>query len=105
MAIHNTVEYLKQLIISELEAHNTASVKYAKILRRLSILLLVCMLLLIGLVISFGYVIYLENQPQSEVNKALKSIQGLETRISLQREYINLNTEKLNQLDTVKYKK
>lgn len=100
-----SVEYLKQLIMDEIEAQNKASIKYSKILRRLSVLLFGILFLLVSIMFAFGYVIYLENQPQSEVNKALKSIQGLETRISLQREYINLNTEKLNQLDTVKYKK
>lgn len=96
----NTVEYLKQLIIAEIEAQNRASVYYQKILRRISILLFFVLLLVIGMAFTLGYIVYLEKQPQSEVNKALKAIQGIETRIGLQREYINLNTEKLNKMDT-----
>lgn len=93
----NTIIHLKEILLEQIKGQERVQLLFKKILRRITIVTIGLSFSILGGII---FIIYTENKPQSAINKALKSIEGLETRIRLQRTYINMNTEKLQDIDT-----
>lgn len=92
-----TMEYLKDLILQQIKSQEETTKFFKKILRRLSLFSIVIAFVILS---GIGYIIYTENKPHSLVNEALKTAKDLETRIRLQRDYINMNTKDIDTLKT-----
>lgn len=89
------MEYLKQLILQQIKSQEEANKSFKKILHRLTCFFVV---VAFSILIGIAFIIYTENKPHSIVNEALKTAKDLETRISLQRQYINMNTKDIDDL-------
>lgn len=103
------MEYLKLLIQQQIKSQDETNAMFREILKNNKkaekkntiALILVAILILGGLL----FIIYTENKPQSVLKTTLKAAQDLETRISLQRQYIDMNTKNIQDLsDSIKKK-
>lgn len=97
-----TMEYLKQLIQQQIEKQEETNNLFKellknnrKVIRRITLVFFAVAAMLLGGII---FIIYTENKPQSVLNTTLKAAKDLETRISLQREYIDMNTKEIHDL-------
>ena len=100
---NETMEYLKALILQQIKSQEEANKSFKKILRRITVF---SVIMFAVLVMMISDIIYVQNRPESKVNEALKTAKDLETRISLQRDYININSNDIRKLsDSSKTKK
>lgn len=93
------MEYLKELIRNHIKSEEEANRSFKKILRRIT---MACTIGCVVIIAEVGVIIHIENQPYSKLNEVLKATKDLETRISLQREYINMNTKDIQDINEVK---
>lgn len=103
------MEYLKQLIQQQIKSQDETNKLFRELLnnnnkvrRRITLVLFAVAVMILG---GIAFIIYTENKPQSALNETLKAAKDLEVRISLQRQYINMNTQDIHNLsDSIKKK-
>jgi len=98
--------HLKQLLLQQIESQEKVSVRYQKILKRMAY---ISFALYIAILVGVFFIIYSINKPETQINILRKEVKGLETRTSLQREYIEMDKKDLdsihNLIDSLKKRK
>lgn len=85
--------HLKQLLLQQIEGQERVSARYAKILKRLTYLLLTLSFAILG---GIYFIIYSINKPDTQINALRKEVKGLEVRTALQRQYIEIDKNDLD---------
>lgn len=84
--------HLKQIMLQEINAQEQTQKILRKVFRRISVLyFIVAAVVVVGLM----FLIYINSRPESKANEALKEMEALNTRIALQRQYIEMDREDL----------
>ena len=84
--------HLKQIMLQEIMAQEQTQKILRKVFRRISVLyFIVAAVVVIGLML----LIYITSRPESKASVALKEMEALNTRISLQRQYIEIDRKDL----------
>lgn len=83
--------HLKQLLLQQIEGQERVSARYAKILKRLTYLLLTLSFAILG---GLYFIIYSINKPDTQINALRKEVKGLRT--ALQRQYIEIDKNDLD---------
>ena len=84
--------HLKQIMLQEINAQEQTQKILRKVFRRISVLyFIVAAVVVVGLM----FLIYINSRPESKANEALKEMEALNTRITLQRQYIEMDREDL----------
>lgn len=87
-----THAHLKQLLLQQIKSQEKTQEILKEIFRRIS---LIYIILSAVIIIGIMFLIYVNNQPGSKANVALKEVESLNTRISLQRQYIEIDRKDL----------
>lgn len=84
--------HLKQMLLQQIESQERTQKILKRIFRRISVIYIsISAVIIIGIM----FLIYIISRPESKASKLLKEVDSLNTRISLQREYINMNTKEI----------
>lgn len=83
---------LKMMLLQQIAAEDQTQKILRKIFSRISIIYVVFSAIII---LSLTFLIYIINKPESKANVALKEMNALNTRITLQREYIEMDRKDL----------
>lgn len=85
--------HLKQIILEQINIQQKNTKLYNTILRRIAIISIVLLVLIAMVAASLFYTI---NKPESRINSLTENIQELETKVKIQRIYIDLDKQKLD---------
>lgn len=84
--------HLKEILLQQIESQEKGQVILKKIFRRISIIYIsISAVMIIGIM----FLIYIISRPESRANTAMKEVDALNTRISLQRQYIEIDRKEL----------
>lgn len=84
--------HLKQMLLQQIESQERTQKILKRIFRRISVIYVsISAVIIIGIM----FLIYIISRPESKTNKLLREVDSLNTRISLQREYINMNSKEI----------
>lgn len=84
--------HLKQLLLDQIMIQGKGNILFKKILRRISIIYFsLSAVILIGIM----FIIYIVSKPDSRANIAIKQMDALNTRISVQRQFIEIDRQDL----------
>ncbi|HEY8690572.1 MAG TPA: hypothetical protein VIM07_15150 [Chitinophagaceae bacterium] len=88
----NTIEHLKETLLLQIKSQEQVKVLFKKILTRITIIYIsISVAILIGVM----FIIYTLNKPESIAKNALREMEALNTRISIQREFIEMDRNDL----------
>jgi hypothetical protein len=88
--------HLKQLLLQQINSQERVNARYGKILRRITYIYCVLSLAILG---GLMFVIYSINKPESKIYELMKEVSGLETRTTLQRQYIEIDKNTLDSIE------
>jgi hypothetical protein len=84
--------HLKQMLLQQIESQERTQKILRRIFRRISIIYIsIAAVVIIGIM----FLIYITSKPESKANAALKEMEALNTRITLQRQYIEMDRKDL----------
>jgi hypothetical protein len=83
---------LKMMLLQQIAAEDQTQKILRKIFRRISLIYVVFSAIII---LSLTFLIYTTNKPESKASVALKEMEALNTRITLQRQYIEIDRKDL----------
>lgn len=84
--------HLKQILLQQIESQERTQKILKRIFRRISIIYIsIAAVVIIGIM----FLIYIESRPDSKAGIALKEMENLNTRITMQRQYIEMDRKDL----------
>lgn len=84
--------HLKEMILKQTESEEQTQKILKKIFNRIS---MIYVSLSAVIIIGLMFLIYITSRPESKASTALKEMEALNTRISLQRQYIEMDRKDL----------
>lgn len=85
-------QHLKQLLLQQIESQERTQKILKRIFKRISLIyILISSVIILGIM----FLIYVEGRPESKASVALEEMEALNTRITLQRQYIEMDRKDL----------
>ena len=84
--------HLKQMLLQQIESQERTQKILKRIFRRISLIYIsISAVIIVGIM----FLIYINSRPESLAKQAIRDMNSLNTRISLQREYIEMDRKEL----------